>query len=488
MGVDRERKVWSVAGIAPTRSITAHNNDVPNLLRGLVERLYLVQGAQGFEPTPRPLPGLFEERLRAFRSAVRKHLPLSAPVPVDTFLGYYVGKQRAVYERAAASLQTDPVRVTDARVQTFVKAEKIDVRSKPDPVPRLIQPRNPRYNVEVGRYLRPIEKLVYRGIAKVWGGPTVLKMNAAQQACELRAMWDLFDDPVAVGLDASRFDQHVSRDALAWEHSVYLDMFTGRDRRELERLLGWQLRNVGRAYLPTAVVKYVVDGARMSGDINTSLGNCLIMCAMVWSYCQGIGVRARLANNGDDCVVILSRRDLARFMSDLSGWFRTMGFTMTVESPVTEFEAIEFCQTKPVWTPDGWLMVRTLDRAVARDLSSLLDLGTGLSAYLSAVGTCGLAAYGGIPVYQELYHSMVLAGKVTKLASRHDMAGGLKYLSLGMSRSYGQIDARTRYSFAIAFGITPDEQMALEKRYRDTPLSPALPQVVTPLVVEEWYK
>lgn len=300
-------------------------------------------------------------------------------------------------------------------------------------------------------------------------------------------MWDSFDDPVAVGLDASRFDQHVSKEALEWEHSIYLGMFAGRDRSELGRLLSWQLRNVGRGYLPTAVVKYEVEGARMSGDINTSLGNCLIMCGMVWEYCREIGIRARLANNGDDCVVIMDRASLPRFQASLDEWFRQMGFTMVCEAPVREFELIEFCQTKPVWMPEGWRMVRTLDRAVARDLASLLDLATGLKAYFGAVGACGLAAYGGVPVFQELYHNMVRAGKASNALGHATMAGGLFHLSKGMANGYGPISERTRYSFAVSFGILPDEQLALEAHLRSTPFGDTLTQTLTPFV-EHWFR
>jgi len=455
-GLDKVRKVWSVLGFGPQRTITAHNNDEPNLLRGLVERLYLVQGAQGLEPTPRPQPAVFAARLREFRLRLRRTLPLCAPVSTDTFVGFYAGKQRAVYQKAATSLEAVPVRRDDAQVQTFVKAEKIDLRSKPDPVPRLIQPRSPRYNVAVGRYLRPIEKLVYRGIAKVWGGPTVLKLNALEQGRELRAMWDSFNNPVAVGLDASRFDQHVSVDAL---------------------------RNVGRAYVPTAVVKYVVEGARMSGDINTSMGNCLLMCAMMWAYVQSRGVRARLANNGDDCVLICDRADLPRLQEGLTQWFAEMGFTMTVEEPVYVFEHIEFCQTRPVWTPDGYLMVRTFDRAVSRDMSSLLDLASGLGAYFHAVGAGGLAAYGGIPVYQDLYRSMLRVGKPSRL----ELVGGMRYLARGLKRDYRVPHPKTRASFELAFGLLPDEQVCLEEFLNDYPLERTLSQVVTPFA-EHWYR
>jgi hypothetical protein len=406
---------------------------------------------------------------------------------VDTFLGYYSGKQRAVYEKAAASLSTDPVRKGDARVQTFVKAEKIDLTKKPDPVPRLIQPRNPRYNVEVGRFLKPIEKLVYRGIAKVWGGPTVLKLNAHSQASELRAMWESFDRPVAFGLDASRFDQHVSIDALRWEHDVYKSMFSGRDRNELGRLLSWQERNIGRVYVPTAKVKYQVVGARMSGDINTSLGNCLIMCAMMWAYVQEKGVRARLANNGDDCVLICEQSDYPKLREGLGVWFREMGFTMEVEDPVTLFEHIEFCQTRPVKVNEGWLMVRSFDRAISRDMSSLLDLRTGLQSYFGAVGEAGLAGYGQVPVYQELYAAMKTAGKVSKLRNHSIMAGGMAMLTAGMDRVFGAVSPETRASFCYAFGVTPDEQEGLETWLRSNPLERTLPQVLTPLV-EVWYR
>jgi hypothetical protein len=87
---------------------------------------------------------------------------------------------KAVYQRAVDSLRSEPVRRDDARIKPFVKAEKINVSKKPDPCPRLIQPRSPRYNVEVGVYLKPLERLVYRAIAKVWGGQTVLKLNAEE--------------------------------------------------------------------------------------------------------------------------------------------------------------------------------------------------------------------------------------------------------------------------------------------------------------------
>ena len=466
-----------------------HNHSYINLIRGLVERVFLVQSRvwQGLVPTPRPASGAFE-RLAPFRAKLRRWLPQSRPVDRETYPEYYRGRLRTIYQAAVESLRSTPIRAADAVVKTFVKAEKLKItKSKPDPCPRVIQPRDPRYNVEVGRYLRPIEKLVYRALGKVWGGATVLKMNATDQASALWQMWESFHNPVAVGLDASRFDQHVSQDALKWEHDVYLSCFRGEERSELARLLQWQLVNRGRAYLADARVKYSVDGCRMSGDINTSLGNCLLMCALVHTYCEDRGVRARLANNGDDCVVIMEEADLDRFRNGLEEWFLEFGFEMEVENPVREFEQIEFCQTHPVWTPDGYIMVRKLDVAISKDMVSLLPLDQCYRAYLGAVGQCGLSTYGGIPVYQEFYNSMVRTGAPSKVGQHSAIMGGLRFLSAGMSRVYTPVHPLTRVSFWKAFGMLPDEQELMEQWLRDNPLPPQIPQTLTPFA-PVWYK
>lgn len=145
-----------------------------------------------------------------------------------------------------------------------------------------------------------------------------------------------------MGLDASRFDQHVSQDALKVEHKVWNRMTPGTCRPHLRRLLSMQLQNHGIAYLEGLKVKYTTDGCRMSGDMNTSSGNCMLMCLMLGSYLDTLKIKYRFANNGDDCVVIIDKRNLSK-ISNLQTWFLKMGFTMKVEKPVFEFEKIEFC-------------------------------------------------------------------------------------------------------------------------------------------------
>jgi hypothetical protein len=52
--------------------------------------------------------------------------------------------------------------------------------------------------------------------------------------------------------------------------------------KELAELLKWQLQNKGFARTIDGLIKYSVEGCRMSGDMNTALGNCTIMCALVY--------------------------------------------------------------------------------------------------------------------------------------------------------------------------------------------------------------
>ena len=206
----------------------------------------------------------------------------------------------------------------------------------------------------------------------------------------------------------------------------------------------------------------------MSGDMNTALGNCLIMCSMVHSYLSTRVGRFRLANDGDDCVVIIERRDLKK-ISDLSSYFLKLGFNMKIEDPVDIFELIEFCQAQPIWTPDGWVMVRKVADSIAKDSISIkpLDSPKVYKRWMKAVGEGGLALTGQIPIVQELYKRYYDIGGDAKPLEDPTMETGAKQLGKGMKRSYGDIHPLTRVSFWRAFGISVAAQECYEAHIRD---------------------
>lgn len=469
----KPRSFFQISGWSPPIRYLVHNSSIGNLARGVLTRVFYVKGERPVQPPP----GIYAERLRKFRNLLLKRFSSTTPITRQSFVEYYTGRRKVLYQRAVDSLLDAGVCRRDASIKAFVKAEFICTDDKPDPDPRVISPRDPRYNVEVGRYIRPIEHQIYGAIGKLFGDPTVLKgYNGAQIGRIFQEKWSKFRCPVAIGLDASRFDQHVSSQALAWEHSVYNAIYRS---KELEKLLSWQLVNRVKGYTKDGKLSYTVQGSRMSGDMNTALGNCLIMCALVYAYLEERGVTGSLANNGDDCIVIIEQRDLPAFQAGLSEWFRSMGFLMKIEEPVDFIEGIEFCQTHPVWTVDGYVMVRNFPKALAKDCLSLKQLESKYvcSEWMKAVGEGGLSLTGGIPVYQDFYSSLYRASQFTakraQMSSSRkrrdhsvEITGGLAWLSKGMVRRYAPVDPRTRFSFYLAFGCTPDQQCAIEDEYR----------------------
>jgi len=206
----------------------------------------------------------------------------------------------------------------------------------------------------------------------------------------------------------------------------------------------------------------------MSGDMNTALGNCLIMTALVHRLAEERGVKVRLANNGDDCTVIMERRDYARFVNGLKEWFHAYGFNMKVEDRVDHFEKIEFCQARPVWDGSSWTMVRNPFVCMSKDGCCVVkDYGWGKAArtWLASVGECGMSMVGGLPVLQEYYSAFLRNG-----STRKDLdvvrQTGMYMLSRGMKREYGTVSDDARVSFYVAFGITPTQQRELEDHLR----------------------
>ncbi len=457
-----------VAGASPEIDIVPFINNLDTLLRGVLERVFFVKGGDGFVRPPRPEPRVFARNLAGSRELLVKLLPSTAPVTHQQFVDSYRGRKQKAYQKALESLRAGCSDAKeDARVRVFVKYEKTDRTTKADPVPRIISPRKLEYNIRVGRYLKPLEHRLFRSINRLWGHKTVIKgYNAEVAAGILKEKWDMFRDPVAVGLDASRFDQHVSLDALKWEHDIYAQCFHGKHRQRLLQLLKHQEVNHCEGYTPDGAIKYSVEGSRMSGDMNTSLGNCLLMCVMMHSYAKHVGVNCALANNGDDCVVFLEREDLEKFSSEVNSWFLSMGFNMVVEPPVDEFEQLEFCQTRPVFDGDTWIMCRNPVSAIAKD-SVMLKNWSGeafFKGWLDAVGTGGLALTGGLPVFQEFYSAFVRAGKKRDVPEDL-LPWSFRQLKEGLTRTYRAVHPEARASFFLAYGITPDEQLQLEAFY-----------------------
>jgi len=482
-----------VNDVSPNISIVPFNNDIDTLERAVKERVFFVKNldkisSSKFVSPPRPEAGLFASRLEATLAALRPHLPRTAPVSHQQFVDGTPSRKRMVYQRALDDINLTGLDLKrDSSVKVFVKFEKTDRTTKEDPVPRVISPRDPKFNIALGRYLKPIEERIFKALGKMFGHPTVMKgMDTDRTAAVLKEKWDMFNDPVAIGLDASRFDQHVSLEALKFEHSVYKMCFPlKKHRKKLGNLLKCQLTNTCRGYTEDGKLQYQIEGTRMSGDMNTSLGNCVLMCMMIHAYSLDRGVKTQLANNGDDCVVFMEKRDLAKFSHGLFQWFLEMGFNMAIEEPAFELEHIEFCQCRPVFDGRVYTMCRNPVTAIAKDSVYLKhpDQFITMPAWMHAVGKGGEALAGGMPIFNSFYAMYQRSGSTTWWSNRRNryktiqpvddvLPWFMRQVGLQGKRCFAEPTPEARASFYLAWNVTPDEQLALERHYDGMSLFP----------------
>jgi len=216
-------------------------------------------------------------------------------------------------------------------------------------------------------------------------------------------------------------------------------------------------------------LRYKTRGTRMSGDIDTGLGNTLLMLLMLFIF---FGIEVGIAFsliyllcNGDDSVAIVPRIYLTRIMA-LLPVFRKFGFVMKCET-VEVFEHIDFCQCRPILTDYGHLMVRTPSRVLHKFGWSVRAQGRGFR-YVRTVAMGEMAVNYGAPMLYPLFRAIYL-----KLTCDCDL--GLlpdydreHYRKQRFYREFGEatISIETRLSFEQAFDIDVETQLRFEKRCR----------------------
>lgn len=454
-----------------------HSASASNLLRALNERVFNVEGKSGLEPTPASRPGVWL-RLQKIQNQLARLVRESAEyvqrLTVDEFVEQCPAQKRALYTRAGEEFKQRGCGKRDSLLKAFVKFEKIKFEKsgrKADPCPRLIQPRSPVFNVALGRYTRRIEDELYKALSVVWdaeeGEIVVMKgITGEEMAAQLRRKWDSFDCPVALLLDATRFDQHVGVDALKFEHGVYNGIFRGTlGADELKGLLKEQVDNRGVAYLDGYKIEYKIKGTRSSGDMNTGCGNCTIMSSLGKLFCDELGVKCKFANNGDDCVLFCEKRDYKRIQSKIADWFLDFGFNIKVEEPAFEFEHVEFCQMRPVWSGHEWVMCRSVRNAMSKDTMCLGAKCEQYKQWIHAVGTAGRSLYGDMPIFSSLYSRMVQCGTPSNVRFSNTARNtGLFVMAYNFRgrKCAPTVNDECRVSFAKAFGISPEQQLAVE--------------------------
>lgn len=379
--------------------------------------------------------------------------------------------KRKVYAKAVEELEKFGWDYADGLLSSFVKVESIAEESKD---PRMIQARSPQYNVELGCFLKPIEHRILKlDFAKFFGfgphGRVIAKgLNNVQRGTLIRKKFERFSHTAIVGIDASRFDMHVSLPILKmWEHAIYLAAYG--DDRYLQLLLRWQQVNAGRT---RGGWRYTAKGGRASGDQNTGLGNSLITIFLAFSFFADKDLEWDFLCDGDDALIFCDADDLG-WQEEFEAHCSDLGFKMAIEEPVFEMDQIEFCQSHPVEvTHLKWVMVRNPKRAIYRAAISNTSMSTIPEALqtLWAIGSCELALHAGIPVMQE-FALYCLRNGVKPTGRKLDLMRyklSYQYWELPKHNKPYPVSPHARASFASAFGISISEQLVLERAFATT--------------------
>lgn len=374
----------------------------------------------------------------------------------------------ALYVPAAASLEQDPLNDMDTRVSMFIKIEKLYVQPGASmKTPRAIQFRGPRYNLCLARYLLPIEEALYdrlhtEGIGGLYTSKGLTPQGRAELLLEL---WGKYSSPMALCVDASRFDAHVSIAHLKIEHGFYT-MFYPKDR-QLYWLLKHQLRNRGTGHFGT---KYKLPGGRMSGDVNTALGNTLIQLMVLKTTCGDRPVS--IIAEGDDAVVLGEARHIKALAGLVPGRALELGFELKTATAMWP-EELEYCSSRPVeLQPGKWVSCREWPKPLLSDcLSCRTVAGTKAVAQKGrTMAVCYALQYSGIPVYWMWARRMLshtVGGELDPWYDRAMWTQTVLHLREECSLEPEEPSLTARASFALAFGIEPSVQFALERMLAD---------------------
>jgi hypothetical protein len=388
----------------------------------------------------------------------------------------YRGRKRLLYQRAVQSLTIRPLTKKDAYLKCFVKAERINPGAKVNPDPRMIQYRGARYAMALAQFLKPIEHDVYELDCFCAGVPktrSIAKgLNANDRAKLLVLKMSHFRDPLVVTIDASRFDKHVSQMLLRVEHAVYLCC---NNSPLFIWLLGLQLVNV--VFGAEGQFQYITNGRRMSGDMNTALGNCLIMLIMLMVAVQIIGLdKFDTLDDGDDCLLMVERSDRDK-LAQLVPIFLRFGMQLKIEGWGCIPEGVVFCQSRALqFDTDRWKMVRDPWKIMSCALTGARhweNLRYRKKA-IAAIGLCELVLNLGVPVLQAYACALLRnAGETPDLEYASD---GRRVVVEKQARAIGvplhklraqPITNVARNSFAIGWGIDEPTQVEME-RFLDT--------------------
>jgi len=441
------------------------NNCQCNEFDGLMRR-HFIGSLVGFTPN-NPAIQLLERETEQMRSVI----PSFRCVDHKTLIENTRSTIKNRYRRAYFELRN---RVTNLGykekcVKAFVKYEKIPVgKYESGKPPRMIQFRDFTYLYCLKKELLPFSLTVKNSPELKWNTQCIKSIftkvhDSYGTAAVLKESWDMFIEPVAICLDHSKFDGHYCKELLEIEAEFWRNL---NNSHMLKWLLEQQLVNHGRTHHG---IKYEVIGGRMSGEYTTSDGNSLMNYAMLVTWLKHYGLdqhQFRVHVNGDDSVIIVDKQ--FSWLSRKLRYFRHFNMETECDRVVDDFRLITYCQASPIRGRElKWYMVKEPIRTLSRLRYCDEKFSKVIGRYTRGVGLCELAVNSGIPIMQSVARWMISVGDkplgcVDKFPA----------LNSGNDVEESVILPITRSDYEVAFGVSIEGQLDIEKHFAGQIRSP----------------
>lgn len=416
-------------------------------------------------------PPALGNEFQLFRKCMRKMARMIGKLQrwtKEDVVASYSGGKRKRYEVAYENLKTRGLQKSDARLSSFVKVEKWPGAQFTRKAPRLIQARQPEYNLELARYIKPYEERLYKLKGK--GTRSSLPpsrciakgLSSIQRANLLLSKARRFNHPIFISIDANTFDASTAQEILEVEHSMYLYGF--QNCRKLRRLLGWQIYNKG---FTVNGVKYKCRGRRMSGDMNTACGNSAISLGLIFAFCRHLGIKWDCICDGDDLVLIVEHSDRFRVLNNIQVFYQQCGYTLTVDKYTDSIHDLKFCQQKLILTAQGYRFVRDYAKVLSNCFSSHRHYrDDNCIRVIKAVSQCEAVLARGVPILSKFFTTILRRSDVMKVGLANISQEGV-YFHAQMEKT-SEIDVpvtdEARVTFELAFGINIELQRYYEEK------------------------
>lgn len=200
----------------------------------------------------------------------------------------------------------------------------------------MIQARHISFNIEYGRYIKPIEDRLC-GFVQFGKGTN---LNIASKIYSLSKRFTHYTE-----IDHTTFDAHVTKEMLQLTHTYYQSCYF--HNKELRLLSKKTLNNACKT---RTKIKYRVKGTRMSGDVDTSLGNSLINYAILKEVISKLYGKTEIIVNGDDSIIFTNRGVEPEILKT-----ELLKYNMEskVQESVTNIHKVEFCKNRLVINSKG---------------------------------------------------------------------------------------------------------------------------------------